>query len=194
TLVSLFVIGATTFLALQNQSANAALREQAQLLDLTHDTIFVRDSNDVITYWNRGAEELYGWRRDEAIGKITHQLLETVFPLPLRKIRAEFLRTGRWEGELVHTKRDGTHVTVSSRWSLQGVEPGLPAAVMETNNDITERKQAEYLTGHVFENSPDGVCIIGRDYRFQRVNPVYERFWGIPADRMVGMHLVDLVG
>src|SRR5262245_12054818 len=151
-LVSLLVIGATTFLALQNQSANAALREQAQLLDLTHDTIFVRDSNDLITYWNRGAEQLYGWRRDEAIGKTTHRLLETVFPLPLQKIRAELLRTGRWEGELVHTKRDGTHVTVSSRWSLQRVERGLPAAVMETNNDINGRKQAEYLTGQVFDN------------------------------------------
>ena len=58
--MSVSAIGATAFLALKNQSANAALRDQARLLDLTHDTIFVRDMNDVITYWNRGAEELYG--------------------------------------------------------------------------------------------------------------------------------------
>ena len=61
-LVSLSAIGATTFLALKNQAANIALREQARLLDLTHDTIFVRDMNDINIYWNRAAEELYGWR------------------------------------------------------------------------------------------------------------------------------------
>ena len=63
-LVSLSAIGATTFLALKNQSADMVMRERARLLDLTHDTVFVRDMNDVITYWNRGAEELYGWQRD----------------------------------------------------------------------------------------------------------------------------------
>ena len=57
----------------------AALREQASLLDLTHDTILVCDLNDVITYWNRGAEELYGWKREEALGKVTHQFLHTIF-------------------------------------------------------------------------------------------------------------------
>src|SRR5262245_56290911 len=57
-----------------------ALAEQASLLDLTHDTVFVRDMNDVITYWNRGAEERYGWTRQEAVGKISHQLVQTMFP------------------------------------------------------------------------------------------------------------------
>ena len=106
--MSLSAIGATTFLALKNQSANMVMRERARLLDLTHDTVFVRDMNDVITYWNRGAEELYGWRRDEAIGQVSHQLMKTVFPAPLEEITAGLFRTGRWEGELVHTKRDGT--------------------------------------------------------------------------------------
>ena len=141
--MSLSAIAATAFLALQNQSANMAVREQARLLDLTHDSIFVRDMGDVITYWNRGAEELYGWRRDEALGKVSHQLMQTVFPVPLEDITAELLRVGRWEGELVHTKRDGSRVTSSSRWSLQRDERGRPVATMETNNDITERNQAQ---------------------------------------------------
>ncbi|HXG64422.1 MAG TPA: ATP-binding protein [Blastocatellia bacterium] len=119
------------------------LRERASLLDLTHDTVFVRDMNDVITYWNRGAEELYGWTREEAVGKVSHQLMQTVFPAPLEEINAELLATGRWEGELVHTKRDGTQVVVASRWSLQGDEHGNPVAILETNNNITERKRAE---------------------------------------------------
>jgi two-component system sensor kinase FixL len=141
--MSVSAIGATAFLALKNQSANEALRDQARLLDLTHDTVFVRDINDVITYWNRGAEELYGFQRDEAIGKVSHDLMKTVFPVPLDEITAELLRTGRWEGDLVHSKRDGTGVTVSSRWSLQRDDRGQPVAVMETNNDITERNQAQ---------------------------------------------------
>ncbi len=193
-LTAIAAIGVTTFLALRGQSAEVRLRDQASLLDLTHDTIFVRGMDDVITYWNRGAEELYGWPTEEAVGKVSHQLMETVFPAPLEEINAELLRAGRWEGELVHTKRDATRVTVASRWSLQRDAQGTPALILETNNDVTERKKAEYLTAHVFETSPDGMSIVGRDYRLQRVNPVLERIWRTPAQRLIGKHVGDLVG
>jgi PAS domain S-box-containing protein len=125
------------------KQAENELREHASLLDLTHDTVFVRDMSDAITYWNRGAQSLYGWSREEAVGRITHELMRTRFPTSLDKIRKELLRTGRWEGELVHTKRDGTEVVVASRWSLQWDESGQPAAILETNNDITERKRLD---------------------------------------------------
>jgi PAS domain S-box-containing protein len=193
-LASILAIGVTTFLALRGQSAELALRDQASLLDLTHDTIFVRGMDDVITYWNRGAEELYGWRTEEAVGKVSHQLMQTTFPAPIEEINAELLRTSRWEGELVHTKRDATRVTVASRWSLQREERGRPAMILETNNDITERKQAEYVTGQVFESSPDAVSIIGRDYRYQRINPVLERMWRMPAERIIGKPVHDFLG
>jgi two-component system sensor kinase FixL len=123
--------------------AEAVLREQAGLLDLTHDTIFVRDMNDVITYWNRGAEELYGWQREQAVGNPSHQLMRTIFSTPLEEITAALHRTGRWEGELVHTKRDGKRVIVASRWSLQRDERGRPVATLETNNDITQHKRMQ---------------------------------------------------
>jgi PAS domain S-box-containing protein len=119
------------------------LRERASLLDLTHDTVFVRDVKDVITYWNRGAEELYGWSNAEAIGRISHELMRTAFPEPLGDINSKLLSAGHWEGELIHTKRDGTRVVVASRWSLQRDTRGDPSAILETNNDITERKEAE---------------------------------------------------
>ena len=128
---------------IERKRAEEKLREQARLLDLTHDTVFVRDMNDVITYWNRGAEELYGWTREEAVGKVSHQLTQTIFPAPLEDINAELLRTSRWEGELVHTRRDGTHVVVASRWALQRDAQGRTAAILETNNDITEQKQTQ---------------------------------------------------
>jgi len=130
-------------IAVERKQAEDALREQAALLDLTRDTVFVRDVNDVITFWNRGAEELYGWTKEDAIGRVSHDLMQTIFPAPLADITAELIREGRWEGEIIHTRRDGTKVVVASRWSLQRDDQGRPAATLETNNDVTARKQAE---------------------------------------------------
>ena len=127
--------------------AEETLREQADLLSLTHDTIFVMTMEGVIKYWNRGAEEQYGWTAEQAVGRSVHDLLKTVFPAPLEQIKAEVVRTGRWEGELVHTRKDETQVVVASRWSLQRGEQGAPIAILETNNDITERKRAEEALG-----------------------------------------------
>jgi signal transduction histidine kinase len=69
--------------------------------------------------------------------------MQTIFPTPLAEINAELLGSDRWEGELIHTKRDGTQVVVASRWSLRRDDQGRPLAILETNNDITERKRAE---------------------------------------------------
>lgn len=120
-------------------------RSQARLLDLTHDTVFVRDQNEVITYWNHAAETLYDWKREETIGKVADELILTLFPLPREEIQQLYICDGHWEGELVHTKRDGSGVIVASRWTLQRDERGAPLATLETNNDITQRKLAEEL-------------------------------------------------
>jgi PAS domain S-box-containing protein len=117
------------------------LREQAQLLDLAHDAIIVRDMDGALTFWNRGAEETYGWSREEALGESSNSLLKTRFPKPLEEIEAELFRKGRWEGELVQTKRDGTQVVVASRWALKQEGHGQPSAILEIHIDITENKQ-----------------------------------------------------
>ena len=140
--MSLLAIAITTFLAVRIQSTTAALHSQARLLDLTRDAIFVRDTNDIITYWNRGAEQLYGWPSEHAVGRTTRHLIETSFPRSYDEAMVQLLRAGHWEGELVHTKRDGRKVTVESRWSLERDERGQPAFVLETNTDIEARKQA----------------------------------------------------
>ncbi len=130
-------------IALERDRAEAALREQASLLDLTHDSIFVRDRNDVITYWNRGAEALYGWTREQAVGRVSHELMRTVFPASIDDVHATLIATGRWEGELLHTKADHSRVVVASRWSLQRDARGEPIATLEIDNDVTEHKRAE---------------------------------------------------
>ena len=141
--VSLAAIAITALLAARNQLAVAALRDQADLLDLTHDTVFVRDRDDVIRYWNRAAEDLYGWRSDEAVGQPAAALLKKTFPMPYPAILEELEREGRWEGEIGHSCRDGRQVTVSSRWALQRDSHGRPASVLETNTDVTAQRAAE---------------------------------------------------
>src|SRR5919106_840554 len=126
-----------------SRRAEETLREQASLLSLTHDAIFVCDINGILKYWNRGAKELYGWTAEDATGKVTHDLLKTIFPAAHEDIAAEVMRTGRWEGELVQTRKDGRRTVVASRWSLQRDESGSPFGFLETNNDVTESKQAE---------------------------------------------------
>ena len=121
----------------------AQLQSQAELLDLAHDMIFVHDMEGRITFWNRGAEQTYGWTRDEAQGQLSHRLLQTEYSEPLIRITARIVREGRWEGELVHTTRDGRKITVASRWALRRGPGGRPIAILEIDNDITDRKRAE---------------------------------------------------
>jgi PAS domain S-box-containing protein len=139
---SSLLLGAVTDIT-ERKRAEETLREQANLLDLTHDAIFVRDMRGVIRYWNRGAQALYGWTAEEAEGNVAHELLKSVFPVPQERLTLDLLNSGRWEGEVVHTKKDGTQVVVASRWALQRDARGAPVAALATNNDITERKRAE---------------------------------------------------
>ncbi len=123
--------------------AEQELSEKARLLDLSHDAIVVRDVKGRIRYWNHGAEELYGWSRKEALGKISHRLFHTEYLTPLKQLIEELFRTGRWIGELVHQTRDGRRITVLVRKTLDRDSRGKPASVLENITDITERKQGE---------------------------------------------------
>jgi PAS domain S-box-containing protein len=119
------------------------LAEQARLLDLSNDAIIVRDKNEQVTYWNKGATKLYGYTGQEAVGKVIRDLLKSEYPEPLPKIYERLLRDNRWEGEILHTRRDGRRLIVFSRWVLDRDAQGNRAYILETNNDITQRKRAE---------------------------------------------------
>ena len=125
----------------------AAMAEQARLIDLAHEAIIVRDTHGRIRLWNRGAEELYGYSADEAVGQISHTLLATRFPegneFAARSQDLILSEGGTWEGELVHTTRDGRLIVVESRQVAVKSEDGDSMQVLEINRDVTARKQAE---------------------------------------------------
>jgi PAS domain S-box-containing protein len=129
----------------QRKIEERRLAEQARLLDLTNDAIFISDLRHRITFWNRGAIELYGYSAGEALGRLSYELLCTKFPQSLERIRKKLKRTGRWSGELVHRCKDDSKVVVMSRWSLDRDERGKPISILETNTDITARKRAELV-------------------------------------------------
>lgn len=121
------------------------LRIQGNLLALAHDAILVRDLRSRIVSWNRGAEELYGWTAQEAQGHVTHMLLKTRSPVSLAAVDDQLTLQGSWEGELVHTRRNGNSVLVESRQVLVRNEQGQPTAILEINRDITERRRLEQI-------------------------------------------------
>jgi hypothetical protein len=127
----------------ERRRAREATAEQAALLELTQDSVFVIDIDGRISFWSRGAEAMLGYTKSQATGKISHDLLHTEFAQPLDQINAELMRVGHWEGDLIKTAADGRRIVVSSRWALQwGKRDQLPR-ILVIGSDITERKRAE---------------------------------------------------
>ncbi|WP_312321077.1 ATP-binding protein [Stenotrophomonas sp.] len=141
--VSLAAIGITAVLALQHQDAMQRLGAQARLLDLSHDMIFVRDRFGVITFWNRTAEQMYGWSSEEALGCVADTLLSTRYPQARETVEAALLSLGSWEGTLEQRTRDGEWRVLDSRWVVQRDARGRVVGVLETHTDVTERRRAQ---------------------------------------------------
>jgi PAS domain S-box-containing protein len=116
------------------------------------DSVMTRTTEGIINFWNRSAEALYGWRKEEAIGRVSHDLLQTQFPKPLKEIESELMVRGRWEGKLIHTARDGSRLTVHSRWSLD--PSSKPEIVVEINEPSPgdEKDNRRQSTAAVFAN------------------------------------------
>ena len=179
----------------ERKNIEQRLRDQMELIDLASDAIIIRQfATDTITYWNKGAEDMYGWPSEEALGKSTHVLLATRFPTPIAQIRNQLLEHGSWEGELYHTRRDEKIICVLSRWTLH-MQDGLPERYIEINTDITERKRTAEalqenqerlsalnanLSGSMvyqINSGPDG-----RQRQFTYVSPAVELFHGLTAE------------
>jgi PAS domain S-box-containing protein len=176
------------------------LDQQRQLLELAHDAIIVRDPRySSITYWNREAQEIYGYAGEEVYGHVTHELLETEFPESLESINAALERNERWDGLLRHRCKDGQQIIVSSRQALVRDADGNSVAVIELNSDITERvlgekalRDAEQQFRGLMESAPDAMVILNEAGSIVFVNDRAEELFGHSRQEMIG-HDVEML-
>ena len=127
----------------ERKRSDQKIREQAALLDITTDAIFVQDLENKILYWNKGAEHLYGWKAEEAIGKDVEELLYWESLSQLRHNQNSLLQKGEWQGELHQLTKVGKEVVVATRWTLVRDEDGQPKSILSVNTDVSEKKQLE---------------------------------------------------
>ena len=173
------------------KATEARLHELAELLKIA--PVLVRDLEDRIVFWDRGAEHLFGFSAQEAIGKVSHDLLQTKFPRPFAELRAELLRIGHWEGELTHRRKDGSEIHVICRWVLRPADSDRPAAILVASADITDRKRVEAALREMEErfrlladSAPVLIWVNGTS-GCEFVNKSYLSYMGRTLDEVRGM-------
>jgi two-component system cell cycle sensor histidine kinase/response regulator CckA len=127
----------------ERKRAEEQIREQAELLDQAQDAILVRDLDQNILFWNKGAEHIYGWTAEEAVGKNARELMFKEHSKQFDAARQAVIKNGEWKGEVYQTRRDGAEIIVESRWTLVRDEQGMPKSILVINTDITEKKRME---------------------------------------------------
>ncbi|HYL06921.1 MAG TPA: PAS domain S-box protein [Candidatus Udaeobacter sp.] len=168
-----------------------------ELVDLAFDAMFIRSFRDrVITYWNDGAEHLYGWTRAEALGRHPAELLESRYPMPLDEIERHLEQHGRWEGEITQRCKSGRTVTVRARWGLETDAAGRPQAILEINSDVSRERRAiddlswsEKRFGLLVSAVVDyAIFMLSPDGRIVSWNEGAQRIKGYTQDEIIGKH------
>lgn len=177
---------------LENLDRNGAdaLRQKAVLIEMSYDPIFVWESDKGIVDWNRGAEKLYGYTRDEAVGRISHELLKTRHSIPTEDFHARLRENAFWSGELLHETKDGRTLVIESR--QQVIRSGDKDLVLEINRDISERKRSEALLERyrlLSEKSRDPIWFLTETGDFVEVNEAAIGLYGYSRDEFLMMNL-----
>lgn len=169
------------------------LLQQDKLIGMAYDAILVHNPKNQIVSWNEGAEHLYGWTAQEIMGKVTHTLLQTRFPISREEVDHSLEQHGRWQGELIHTCRNGRQVIVESHQVLMRNEQGTPDALLEINRDVTERRRLEHMEQKtrtemdarlqvfqlILDRLPNGVLLVqGPHLRLLLTNEAAATLWG----------------
>jgi PAS domain S-box-containing protein len=182
----------------ERRAAEDLLRRQAELIDAAPAAIIVRDPDGTIRSWNRGAEEMYGWPATAVLGRNIHRLLSTEFPAGEDVVDRALAGQGAWQGELIHRRADGTELVELSRQTTRaGRDGGLE--VIETNADITDRRQAERALESTerqfrtqFHQSTIGQLIMDSGGTIVHANSAFAAMLGLTPPEVVGRHIADV--
>lgn len=164
------------------------LQQQAHLLELTSEAIIVRNERGAITYWNRGAELMYGWQREAALGQVTHTFLQTQTPIPGIDLDQVVLDQENWHGELTHRRQDNQEIIVESRQVVIRNPQGKPIGFLEVNRDISDRKrieQEQQMLAAFVENSPDFIGTANTNGRILYINPAGRKLLGLEPEATI---------
>jgi PAS domain S-box-containing protein len=174
------------------KAANAQRTELAAALDKTQ--AIIQKLDGTILYWSSGSEWLFGWSRAEAMGRKSHELLQTELPCPFEQIQAQLLERGSWRGEFKQRRRDGSSVWVASDWALHRNAEGEPVSVAKVNNDITELKHAgellrksEATVRSLFDNASQGILTADREGRIVDVNAMVQQLFEYSRAELIGV-------
>ncbi len=165
----------------ERREADERLRQQADLLDLANDAIFVRDLEDRISFWNRGAQDLYGWAAHEARGQKLADLARGI-PAALADAKARLLENGNWRGDLRILNRQGKEVIVDSHWTLLRDAEGRPAAILSIDSDVTEKKSLETQFYHAQRMEAIGTLAGGMAHDFNNIVGAILGYVGLAKD------------
>jgi PAS domain S-box-containing protein len=190
-------VGGTALDITSRKNVEGELKRQALLLDAALEPVIVWERGGKIIEWNRGAERLYGFSSDEAIGRITHQLLNTKFPTSYLDIENALLQRGSWIGEVRHTTISGDEIIVESRHQLIDVDGRQ--LVLEANRDVTEKRRvadelrrSEARLQAMFDSTTVGFAVLDTDAKFLQVNDAFCSITGYGRAEVIDLVLTDL--
>ena len=179
---------------IRRKNIETSLRTYTDLVENTQ--VVIRNMKNEIIFWNKGMERLYGWTKQEAIGKISHHLFATQPAIPLSDINNILLASGQWQGELMHRRKDGSIVYASSNWALVRDRKNQPAAIIETTSDITELKKAEdqvAVLSRQINRSNDAIYSVDHTFRIKTWNRGAEKAYGYTQEEALGNNPDELL-
>ncbi|NTU81686.1 MAG: response regulator [Chloroflexales bacterium] len=170
----------------------------AQILDQIHDAVIVTDAAMQVRFWNRAAAQLYGWSREEAVGRSVSEVVpvvrycasETTAAAALAALHAE----GRWHGEVVQRHRDGHEVVVVATVQWMTSATDAPPAFLAVNRDISDRLRSEEWLRTVTETARVGLAVVDAAHRYQYANQTYKEFQQLPFEDLTGRHVAEVLG
>jgi PAS domain S-box-containing protein len=180
--------------ATEGSDASVELDSLVNILDLAN--VIIHDVDGRILHWTRGCERLYGWTREEAVGKVVHELLKTKYPVPRSEIVATLRERGSWQGEIEHRTKAGTIGSIASLWVARKTKDNAIGFVLQNNNDITglKRAQADLATREahlrsILDTVPEAMVVIDERGRVTSFSAAAAKLFGYQPEEVVGQNV-----